>query len=265
MEQNFSYNPGFDIKPDFKGMNFFYGDNAFGVKPELRRLDDIRSSLKDPTCSGTDILYSIAMDVGDIRHKEEIQKRNLLYGAVIYNSGTIGKECVRSQGHIHAVSPSCGSSTCEVYEIWSGHAVIYMQETTNEEPGRCFAVHAYPGDKVIVPPYWVHATINAEQYSPMAFGAWCVRDYGFEYKELRAKGGIAFFPIAGKTLRWEKNPSYRSCHLNELNARSYEEIGIKDSSPIFSQFVAKNELFDFIPHPEILSAEKWESILPEKK
>ena len=29
----------------------------------------------------------------------------------------------------------------------------------------------------------------------MTFGAWCDREYGFEYAEVRARGGLAFFPL----------------------------------------------------------------------
>ena len=61
-----------------------------------------------------------------------------------------------SQGHIHAISPSCNASTCEVYEIWSGEAYIYMQQYGGDDAGNCYAVHAKAGDVVIVPPGWVH-------------------------------------------------------------------------------------------------------------
>lgn len=48
---------------------------------------------------------------------------------MIFGDGIVGEEPVRSQGHIHVISPSCNASTCEVYEIWLGEAYIYMQET----------------------------------------------------------------------------------------------------------------------------------------
>ena len=92
---------------------FCYGKGVFGPEAEIRRLDDIRASLEDPGCTGPEAVYSISMDVGMEEDREEIEKRNLLYGAVTYAAGTLGREPVRSQGHIHAVSISCGSSTPE--------------------------------------------------------------------------------------------------------------------------------------------------------
>src|SRR6202167_5312917 len=86
---------------------------------------------------------------------------NPLFGVVVYASGRLGDEPVRSQGHIHAIAPHCGWSTPEVFEIWEGRAIVYAQESAEDDPGRCFAVTAGPGDKVVVPPGWAHAVINA--------------------------------------------------------------------------------------------------------
>lgn len=144
---------GFDIRPTVSPMGFAYGPGVFGPEVEVRHLDAIRSSLRDPACSGPNEVYAIAMDVGRDEDKPAMLARQLLYGAVTYASGQLGQEPVRSQGHIHAVSASCGCSTPEVYEIWSGKAVIYMQQRDTDDPGRCYAVEAGPGQVVIVPPY----------------------------------------------------------------------------------------------------------------
>ena len=56
--------PGFDIESREKDMEFVYGPDVFGPKPEKRTLEAIRSSLQDPSCTGPEILYSIVMDVG---------------------------------------------------------------------------------------------------------------------------------------------------------------------------------------------------------
>ncbi|MDF1493151.1 glucose-6-phosphate isomerase family protein [Caproiciproducens sp. CPB-2] len=176
--------PGFDVKPDIGSLDFSYGEGVFGPVTEKRRLDDIRRSLSDPSASGPEVVYSVAMDVGKTRDQDDLRARNLLYGAMIYAKGRVGDEPVRSQGHVHAVSPSCGSSTPEVYEIWSGEAVIFMQESDGDDAGECYAVRAGEGEVVIVPEGWVHCTVNADPTREMTFGAWCVRDYGFDYEHL---------------------------------------------------------------------------------
>ena len=178
-ENDMAFNPGFALRATKNPLGFEYGKDVFGPSPEIRRLDDIRASLADPHSEGPEEVYAIVMDVGNMADREEIVKRNLLFGAVTYSAGMIGREPVRSQGHSHAVSASCGAVTPEVYEIWDGEAVIFTQESGSDNPGKCYAIYAHPGDVVIVPPGWVHATINADVSKNLTFGAWCVRDYGF--------------------------------------------------------------------------------------
>ena len=219
-----TFDPGFEIIPMYEPLGFVYGKDVFGPSVENRRLDDIRASLIDPTCQGPDIVYSIAMDVGRQQDKKKMIDRHLLYGVVTYAKGTLGKEPVRSQGHIHAISPSCHDSTCEVYEIWSGEAYIYMQETAKDDPGRCFAIHAKKGDVVIVPPRWAHATIVGNIHENLTFGAWCVRDYGFDYEDVRAHHGIAWFPVVEEDrIKFVANPAYQENSLIIKESRHYPE------------------------------------------
>ena len=167
------------------------------------------------------------MDVGRQEHRRELAVRHLLFGVVTYAAGRLGAEPVRSQGHVHKVAGHSGWSPPELYEVWSGRAIVYMQERAAGDPGRCFAIEAGPGEVIVVPPGWAHATVSALPSEPMTFGAWCDRDYGFEYDEVRARGGLAYFPLlaAGGSIRWERNPRYASPPLVERRARPYPSWG----------------------------------------
>lgn len=260
-----NYYPGFDIEPTVNPMGFRYGKGVFGPKVENRTLDAIRPSLMDPACTGPGTVYSIAMDVGKEEHRAVLEEMHLLYGAVTYATGRLGCEPVRSQGHIHAVSRYSGLSTPEVYEIWSGEAIIYMQERAEDYPGRCFAVYAAMGDVVIVPPGWAHATINAgtDADVPMSFGAWCVRDYGFDYSGVRAHGGIAWFPVFDDKgrLTWQKNPQYRECEIICKKPEAHPELGIVTGEPIYQTFENNPRTFDYVVNPAI-KADVWRSYVP---
>lgn len=256
------FNPGFEIKPTYQPLGFQYGQECFGPIVENRSLKSIRKNLMDPTCDGPKTVYSIAMDVGRNIDKKKMLERNLLYGAVTYAKGTLGKEPVRSQGHIHAISPSCGMSTCEVYEIWSGEAYIYMQETAHDNPGKCFAVYAKPGDVVIVPPNWAHATIVADVNQNLTFGAWCVRDYGFDYEEVRAHHGVAWFPIVNNNkIDFIANQSYEKSKIVIKKPRLYKEFKIEKGKSIYQQFVEEPDKFLFVSHPQ-LAKNIWENFIP---
>lgn len=239
-------------------LQFSYDEGVFGPQPEFRRLDDIRRSLRDPECQGPDPVYSIVMDVGRNEHRAELQRRMLLFGVVIYAGGQLGDEPVRSQGHIHGIAPHCGWSTPELFEIWEGRAIIFAQESAGDDPGRCFAVTAGPGDKVVVPPNWAHAVINADPESPMTFGAWCDRQYGFLYDAIRAHHGLAWFPVLDDrhNIRWEPNPSYRTSDLAIRGSRTYPELSLHAHMPIYEQFATDPDSIQWVSEPA-RTAEVW--------
>lgn len=252
---------GIDLKVEFNE-GFKYNSNSFGPITEIRYLEDIRKSLKDPDSQGPEALYKIAMDIGNKVDYHSIVEHNLLYGSVAYNKGTIGNEPIRSQGHIHAVSPSCNYSTPEVYEIWSGEAIIYMQEYAKDNPGRCYAIEASVGDVVIVPPNWAHATVSASKSENLIFGAWCVRDFGFEYDDVREHQGLAWYPIyKNDELLWEQNSKYLHSKLCIKRARNYSEFGIVQGISIYNQFVDDNSKFDFVSNPQKYQ-DIWETFTP---
>ncbi|PTX64415.1 glucose-6-phosphate isomerase [Melghirimyces profundicolus] len=257
------FDPGIDVKVNPSTMNFEYGSGLFGPKPEHRHLDAIRKSLRNPGCSGPEIVYSIAMDVGKEEHRQELENRMLLFGIVTYAAGKLGSEPIRSQGHIHRISSHSGWSPPEIYEIWDGEAVIYMQETAKDDPGRCFAVYAEPGDVVIVPPGWAHATISANPELPLTFGAWCDREYGFEYDEIRARQGLAWYPLLDKEGRivWEHNDHYKPTELVKKRPADYARFGIDKETPIYRQFEQNPDQFQFVSKPH-LKEQEWRSFTP---
>lgn len=258
-----NFYPGFDIRPTAEPPGFGYGPGVFGPDVEYRTLDSVRKSLLNPLCTGPDPVYAIAMDVGERKHLPILKKLHLLFGAVTYAAGRLGNEPVRSQGHIHKISPLSGWSTPEVYEIWSGKAIIYMQETTDDQPGRCFAVTAGPGDVVIVPPSWAHATISADPEQPLTFGAWCVREYGFEYEGVRAHKGLAWFPVITPfgTIGWMNNPNYRESGLILKSPGIYSQLRIEPDKPIYKQFEEDPEKFLFVAQPQQFAI-IWNEFVP---
>lgn len=261
--KGFMFDKGIDITPTQSPMGFVYGAGVFGPEVEIRHLNDIRASLRDPSCEGPEEVYAIAMDVGKEEHRALLDKLHLLYGVVTYSAGKLGQEPIRSQGHIHKVSPYSGWSTPEIYEIWSGKAIIYMQEYAEDQPGRCYAVYASPGDVVIVPPNWVHATISADPSCPLTFGAWCDREYGFVYDGVRKHRGIAWFPIWGENdeLEWSANPMYEPSRLIRKSPSDYSALGIRKGVSIYKLFEEDPELFLYVPQPG-LKAEVWRDFEP---
>jgi glucose-6-phosphate isomerase, archaeal len=257
------FDPGLDVRVSTAPLGFAYGPGVFGPSTELRTLQAVRPSLRNPAASGPDPVYGIAMDVGKLPHREELVRRQLLYGVVAYAAGRLGEEPVRSQGHVHRVSLHSGWSPPELYEIWQGRAVIYMQESAADDPGRCFAIEVGPGGTVVVPPGWVHATVSADPEQPLVFGAWCDREYGFEYEGVRSRGGIAWFPLLQPDgqLEWQPNPRYRTDTLERRPPRAYEELGITADTPIYTQFERNPDSLQWVSAPALATA-SWEGFTP---
>lgn len=259
---NTGFNSGLEIRLRADSLAFDFGQGVFGPPSEMRKLDDIRKSLRDPNCTGPDPVYGIAMDVGKTKDATELRDRFLLFGAVAYASGQLGEEPVRSQGHIHGVAPHCGCSTPELFEIWEGHAIIYAQESVGDDPGRCIAVEAGPGDQVVVPPNWAHFVVNASAIERMVFGALCVRQYSFVYEGVRAHGGLAWFPmLRDSRIEWNANPRYLSSDLQMRRPRSYPELGLDPTVPIYRQFENNPEKVQWVSEPDRAAA-VWPTFEP---
>ncbi len=258
-----NFDPGLDVKVSHQPLGFQYGAGIVGPEPEFRSLDSIRPSLRDPQCNGPTPVYAIAMDVAKQQHQDDLEKRMLLYGAVTYASGRLGEEPVRSQGHVHRVAAHSGWSPPELYEIWSGRAVIYMQEFAADDPGRCFAVEAKAGDKVVVPPGWAHATLSADPQFPMTFGAWCERDYGFVYDAVRARQGLAWYALLGPQgeLEWRPNSHYLKSRLAMGPPRDYKELGLKKDIPIYTQYENDPASVQWVSEPAV-AASAWKDFVP---
>lgn len=257
------FDPGIGVIPVREPLGFRYEPGAFGPQPETRSLDAIRPSLRDPACAGPDPAYAIVMDIGRDEVRAELERRMLLFGAVIYASGKLGDEPVRSQGHVHRVSSHSGWAPPEVYEIWYGAAYVYMQERVADDPGRCYAVIAKPGDVVVVPPAWAHAAISADPSDCMALGALCDREYGFDYEGIRKRKGLAWYPMVTSHggIEWVPNPNYQRASLDVRRPRGYAELGFVPGASLYRQAVRDLDRFAWVPSPA-LYREAWKNFEP---
>jgi glucose-6-phosphate isomerase, archaeal len=257
------FDTALDITPLSSPLGFRYGSDVFGPEVEHRKLDAIRPSLLNPACGGPETVYAIAMDVGRVVHRPLLAAQHLLFGVVTYAAGRLGDEPVRSQGHIHKISPLSGWSTPEVYEIWSGRAIILMQEYAADDPGRCFAVEAGLGEVVVVPPGWAHATISADPDQALTFGAWCDRAYGFEYSAVRAHRGLAWYPLLDDQgqIGWLPNENYFRRELVVKKPEDYGALGLEKNVPIYRQYEQDPDRFLFVPHP-MLKERLWHDFVP---
>ena len=192
------------------------------------------------------------MDVGREEHRAELRRRHLLFGVVTYAAGRLGEEPVRSQGHVHKVAAHSGWSPPELYEIWSGRAVVTCRSGRPTTPAAASRSRRGRARWWWCRPGWAHATVSADAREPMTFGAWCDREYGFEYAEVRARGGLAWFPLAraGRRHRMADEPALRRAAARRApGARAYPELGLVAGEPIYRTFARDPEAVQWVSDP----------------
>jgi glucose-6-phosphate isomerase, archaeal len=241
---------GLDVSLDDESVALRFGGDVIHPEGEHRRLSDVRATLADPEASGPEHLYTIYMDICRAEDHAALVEQALLYGAVVYNHGRLGRERLRSQGHRHSRKRGTDLRYSEVYEFWSGHGFVYLQKECDPVVTRALLVPVGPGDRVIVPLGWVHLTV-ASDHEALAFGAWCARDGRLEYDELRALGGPAHFVFAdGEVVA---NPHYAAVADVEVVAPdNLPQLDVPGDLPIYQAWQESPALFDFLPQPELI-------------
>ena len=240
-----SRHAGFEVRLDPEELALAFGVGITTAPATVRRLDEVRPLLRDPDADGPDHLYTIYMDIRVPGLSEALRENGLGYGAVVYNHGALGGEALRSQGHVHSVSPETGAGYSELYEFWHGRGLVYMQDSATLDVGDVIVVEAGPGDKVAIPPGWAHATVNVGD-EPMAFGAVYALDAQLLYDPLRRLQGTAHYVLADGSL--EANPRYRTVpQPRRMAPHRIPEAGIESGRPALAGDAAR---LAFVSRPE---------------
>jgi glucose-6-phosphate isomerase len=236
---------GFPVRMDPGGLTLSFGEGIVSAPVQVRRLDEVRALLRDPLSDGPEHLYTIYMDIRVPAVADALRAQGLGYGAVVYNHGAVGREALRSQGHVHSVAPDTGVGYSELYEFWHGRGLVYMQDAAAPDVSDVVVIEAGPGDKVAIPPGWAHATVNVGS-GPMAFGAVYALDAQLLYDPLRWLQGTAHYVLADGTL--EANPRYASVPAaRRTAAHRIPECGIEPGRPALAGDPAR---LDFVSRPE---------------
>ena len=236
---------GISVHLDASALTLSFGPGVTTAPIVIRRLGEVRSLLRDPNATGPDHLYTVYMDVRVPGRDHTLRSLGLGYGAVVYNHGALGAEALRSQGHVHSAPATTGVAYSEIYEFWHGRGLVYMQDSATARVTDVVVVETGPGDKVVIPPGWAHATVNLGP-SALAFGAVYALDAVLLYEPLRALQGTAHYVLADGTL--EPNPRYRAVPAPRRQApHEVPEHGIGQGRPALSGDLS---LLDLVSRPE---------------
>ena len=156
---------------------------------------------------------------------------------------------------MHSAPAATGVAYSEIYEFWHGRGLVYMQDRATPDVTDVIVVEAGPGDKVVIPPGWAHATVNVGD-GPMAFGAVYALEARLLYEPLRKLQGTAHYVLADGTL--EPNPRYRSVpEARRVLPHEIPEHGIRHGRPALAGELG---LLELVSRPERYPA-VWERLV----
>ena len=90
-----------------------------------------------------------------------------------------------------------------------------------------------------------------------------MRDYGFDYDDVRKHQGVAWFPVVDNDDKIEfiENKHYQKSQLIIKKPRFYKEFSIEKGKPIYQQFIENPDKFLFVSHPQNYQ-NLWENFIP---
>ena len=165
----------------------------------------------------------------------------------------IGRECMKTFGHLHSPEPQSGITWAEVCEVVLGtaHFILQTLDPAGPQATKAFYVEARAGEKVIIPPDLDHCTINPGP-GPLVFSDVIALGVSGNYERFRAAHGAAYLEVVeGGQRRFIPNPAYRAVPpLVRLELSGYPELGLTAGEPLYTAFVcSRGRHWPFLTDP----------------
>lgn len=230
------------------------------ILPSVRKLKEMTDVVLDRKWLGKAILekelYYMFRGISKKEDREIIEKNNLRYDITVIPPGTIGKEYIKTAGHIHPLIPNTSVTYTELYEVVSGEGLYLLQKTEGNKVLDAYFVKAKNGDKIIIPPGYGHITINAGK-GILIMANWVAHNFTSLYDPIKNLKGGAYFVTTEKTL---KNESYinkskilkfkKPEKIDLLHLKKLDSIYSMISNPYSLKFLTEpqnhKKLFDYV-------------------
>ena len=140
------------------------------------------------------------MDAYYMYRKLKIEN-DLKYNITVIRAEMLGKEFMKTKGHIHIGNFS------EVYHVLEGEAIFLLQKTNNEIVEDVFAVKTKKGEAIILPGGYSHVTINPSSSVNLKTEDWSSVNCNSDYSLFEKFHGACYYYI---TEGWIKNENYKN-------------------------------------------------------
>lgn len=226
--------------------------------PECRFAADLAPVLCEPSVARPDdLLYTVYRGLAPGDTKAEIERRGLLYVALVMRPGTVGEEWARTRGHINSHAPGTSIAFPEVHELWYGNALLYLQREAATEVSDTVVISLKAGDKAVVAPGWASLLCNVGD-TPCVLGSWRAEECVPQHDALYALGGMAHFVLKGDApgdYQLDTNSRYKSVAVprtlpvEELTDQ-VADFGLKHGEPMITTFRRNPNFLRYMMRPQ---------------
>ena len=165
--------------------------------PDVRHLNDIKEVLYDQAWAKN----APNLELYFMYRGLEL-KNGLRYDITTMPFQMLGQEFNKTKGHSHPKKYS------ELYQVLEGTAIYLMQKIENDQVKDVYAVQAKKGDKVFIPAYYGHVTINPGP-EDLKMSNWVADEFQSDYSLIIAKQGACYYALNDNgRLKWVKNKNY---------------------------------------------------------
>lgn len=232
-----------------------FGADVVVTETRERLLEELTHvALASDICQGCqDSVYTMFNGVYRRSDAERIVDSGLRYELTLIPPRMIGRELIKTHGHLHNAPPGGNITYAEICEVLVGTAHFFFQTLDPEEPAatHAFFIEAGPGDKVIIPPDLDHLTINASA-GPLLFSDVVALGIQGVYDRYQKSGGAAYLEVRDdQTPVFITNPRYRRVPpLQRLTAHNYPAFDLTPNRPLYQAFIEQRGDWGFLREPE---------------
>lgn len=222
---------------------------------KTRTLDELTSVYLDKdACRGKEGAYEMINGVVHHSDVDSISTLPLRYELTLFPEKLIGKEYVKTLGHLHTTDKESGIDPPEICEVLKGRAhFMFMKfQDDGQDISKVFYVELLAGEKIIIPPGYDHLTINPGP-GPLLFSDVVARTVSGNYQRMIEANGAVYLEVFdhGKQ-QFIPNPYYRyHPTLLKYRPREFPELGLVKTVPLYTEFVKTlGEKWRFLWNPK---------------
>ena len=251
---NLSKTAGFTLWFDPDRLDIQSGADLIFSK-EARRYQDLQDVLAYPVeFEPAQAVYWNYKLANAGRHIEQLKPMHLTLGLVMLPAMKIGREYIKTHGHYHEAMPGSPFSYPEVYTLYHGKLLLYLQRRARfdrYELDDCILYEMRPGCSIMIPPGYAHILINPSDQPALMAGLYCL-DSVHEYRMVvETRGGGYYFIEQDGKFTPTPNPHYQNLPaLRQVDRLAGTCFSPPDpQQPLWSSFIANPDRYRFLASP----------------